>query len=783
MFKGNVKSVNRKSIPFANITMTKEGDTNNQVTFTTDSAGKFEFLFAYTEALSMTISAVGYNSTAVKKIPAINADHMIDMGNIILKDQSISLDSVTIRANPKLIQRKIDRYVINLEESMVATGYNLVEGMQYLPGLFVNERDQVQVNGKSGLIFFVNGKRIYAVGEQLTSILKGYQTDQIKSIEVITNPPASYDAEGSAGIINIILKKAHGIGSNGDVNLSHTRGRKYLYSNGSINYNYQGKKLGFYSSLNVNQTRSIGYYYVNRNYEVVPSPFSFNQADTTLDKKPTFNYNIQSDYNLTRNSIVSVGINGLFQKLNSDYNSSTLAYNGQQSLDSSFVTQNRSDLTSMNFASNVGYQLKLDTIGTQLNLGYVFSVFRDKKDVAYNTSFYDSDGLEKRGMDRNTSYNPTNLDIHSFKADYISTLWSKNKVEIGIKTSFIKTYNSIAFFNLNTMEFIADRSNQFTYNEHIFAGYLNWNRSFKSWEIQAGLRLENTSTRGEAVSIDAVSKKDYLNLFPSLFIKKSLNEDNDVVFSYSRRIQRPNYQSLNPLKFYYDPYFYEEGNPNLSPQITNSFELNYTFKDYILSAGIKDSKNFIQSEFSNQNDTTRVFTFNTVNIDSYKSYYAILILPFTVNTWLKSQFDFNYGYDTYKGQTNSGVVDSKLGAYSLRLNNNFILNKTASITLFTYYKSRRIDAQTHYNSYFITSIAIRKSLLKSRAALRLTLTDLFNTQNSKGTVDFANQYFRSRYYWDARRIGLSFTYKFSSAPQKRSKVSNSIIEEELDRKN
>lgn len=782
--KGRVLLNDQSPAAFFNVIALPSATSAHAVSTQTDAKGYFSMRYPYPHPFTLIVTYLAarrYTSAVLQ--PSGNTAAM-DLGAIVLKESISTLDTVEVKSNVKLVERKIDRYVVNLEKSMVATGHDLIDAMQYLPGISVNENDQVKVNGKPGVIFMINGRRVYAAGDQLKSVLKSIQSDQVKSIEVITNPSARYDAEGVAAIINIVLKKSLKKGTSGDVSLSNTNGKKYRYTNANFNYKYQSEKFGIYSFLGANTNTLPNYYYVDRRYSLKPYPVYFSQSDTTMDKKKSISYRLESDYQINNRNLISFGANIYHQHTGSDYDANTLSLNYKQQRDSSFITMNNSTLNSTNVGANVNYQLKTDSSGSQLDIGYVFALFRDRKNIDYNTSFYDSNGNLKRNPDINSSFNPTNVDIHSFKIDYATTIARKHKLEMGAKASFIKTFNEIAFRNFDGTSFRYDsvRSSSFLYRENILAAYGNWNMDLKTWSFQAGLRVENTNTRSNAVTINMINRRNYTQLFPSLYVKKEIDKNNILVLSYTRRIQRPGYQSLNPLKYYYDPYFYEQGNPDLLPQKTHSLELNYTLQErYILTAGYQHTSDFIQTEFSDQNDTTRVFNFNTVNIDTYRSYYLALVVPFSLAKWWTSEFNFNYNNDYYKGVTFAGEVDKSSSNYSLRLVNRWELPARFSINLFTYYRSRRIDAQTVYDPYLIVSMSAGKSLWKEKANIRINVSDIFNTQHSIGVVDFANQYFKSRYYWDTRRVGISFIYKFSGGKKLKKRQSSNIIEDELDR--
>ena len=496
----------------------------------------------------------------------INANQDTNVGIINITEKEQQLQEVVITSKKKLIERKVDRLIFNVENSISASGGDAIDALKITPRVKV-KNDNISMIGKNNMSVMVDDKLILLSGDELINFLKSIPSDNIKNIEVISTPPAKYDAEGNSGLINIKLKKSKLNQWNASLRSSYIQS---TYPKGSFggNFDYQKNKLSLYSNLNyVNGSNAP----IETNKIYYPLGL-WSEKNKRRDFQNSVNGRIGADYKASEKWSVGLQYLGSFSKPKITENSLTSIYNQTNTQINSYInTLSENLVKNNNHSLNLNSTLAFDTIGKKMNINLDYFEFKNDNNRIFNTFNL-------------LSANNTNLqDIENYstKIDFEHPIKWIN-LSYGGKLSFIKTQNNVDYFDTTTGIPIFDptQSNEFNYKENIQAIYLNGTKKLnEKWETQLGFRLENTQTEGVSKTLNQKNTNSYTKLFPTFYLTYTPNETNSFSINYNKRINRPSYSRLNPFRWYNNPFSYSEGNPFLQPSFSNNLELNYTFND------------------------------------------------------------------------------------------------------------------------------------------------------------------------------------------------------------
>ena len=419
-------------------------------------------------------------------------------------------------------------------------------------------------------------------------------------------------------------------------------------------------------------------------------------------------------------------------------------------MDSSLATSNDNLYKNGRYNTNLNYKYE-DTTGTELNIDADYTWFKNTNSTQLGTDY-----LNKLGGSYNYTANDlevaTRIKIYALKADYTKSFKKlQAKLETGIKLANVTTANDLFATVLQggNMKPDTGRSNVFSYKENIYAAYANFGRQIKKFEFQLGLRLENSVVSG--VSVDLKNTRinnpdtNYLNLFPSAFLSYKINEKNRFAVSYSKRINRPDYQSLNPFETIYDIYTAEKGNPYLKPQYTSNYELKYTYRyAFNLALGYNHTKDYSQSVTTQTGQQTLATTNNIGTLDNA---YLTVSAPLPIAQWWEGYVNITGFFNHYKGRLPNGILDQKTFGMNYYIQQNFKLGRGWSTQLSSWFNAGTTEAIYKTSALGSLDWSVKKTVLKEKGSLRLAFTDIFNTQQWKQTVQFANMDFSYRRKW------------------------------------
>lgn len=680
-----------------------------------------------------------------------------------------NIETVVLEGKKKIFERKVDRFIYNVQNAMVSEGSSGVEVLANTPLLKIDEdKGLLSIVGKSGVSIMVNDRMLNLSGAELINYLKSLRSENIAKIEVITTPPAKYEAQGNSGIINIVLKKNQNLGWNGYLN-SYYKQSTYGGFGGSAGLNYQNEKLKTSVKFRGydDEKKSIE----NFNFIGVNSDLG---RDERRDMNDGLGMNVNLDYSLSEKANVGFIYDLSKNHSNMDIDSKSRYFSGTQNiLNTNTDSKHRSTATSQ--LLNLFYDQKLGEHKLSFGANYYGNL------PETNVNFTTTDlANQSNQIVRNLS--SVDYKIYSGQGD-LSLNFKNIKVETGLKYSQFSNNSDIQYFDFinNDYEMNFERSNIFQYDEKNYAAYLSAGKDFgEKWSAKFGLRYEYTQTDGFSKTTQSKSESNYGQLFPTAYISYEANENNQFSLNYSKRINRPYFRALNPFRWYSNPYSYFAGNPILQPSFNHNIEFNYIFKSKF-SANI-----YYQRSIDNFDQISFLDGINMIS--TYENY-------FNENTF---GLNLNYSNTFFKfWETNLSTSltysDSQIlkfnalpqngQSFYYSTNNTFQLNKQKTFFLLMNYwqnlPSKSGNSFSESNANF--SAGIKVSLIEKTLQINLSVNDIFHQSGYKGTVYFADNIQTFNNYWDARKFTFSATYNFGN--QKVKNNNRSIDFDEKDRAN
>ncbi|WP_281322202.1 TonB-dependent receptor domain-containing protein [Flavobacterium aestivum] len=692
----------------------------------------------------------------------MNLDQSIDLGIIKIIEKEQKLIEVVVIGRKKLVERKVDRLVFNVENSLAAKGGDAFDALKATPSLIVQE-NSISIVGKSTISVMIDDRLLQLSGEDLSNMLKSISADNISKIEVITNPPSKYSAEGNSGLINIVLKKAKKDFFNGNVKTSYTQA-KYGTKDLGGGVNYQENKLTLSSNFFI--TKGIGA--PIQKYDIFYPNYTWNEAYNVKNLRNNENLRIALDYKISSKTSIGIEYNGISNTSEiKSKNVSKIINRFSNQLDSIIKTSSIKNIDRKTNSLNFHSVTKLDSMGK------FFSIDFDYFDYDYfiNNKFNTNTLFPNGELKPNSSFlainkGQQNIDIYSSKVDFTLPLnWVS--ISFGGKLSFTKNDNEIIFYDILSDQFILDptKSNRFLYEENNGALYVSANKELsKRWNIQLGLRLENTSTKSTLIDTYNVYKNNYTELFPTFYLTYNTEKETTFSLNYSRRIERPSYNLLNPFRIYSTATNYTEGNPYLTPYFSNNIELACTKGSFYHSVYFNHiSKGIDQITFTN---------------DSLNYQYTI---PYNFFKNKRLGVSENYSFAKVKGwQSNNGLnifytqtksslkeTPPMIEGLSMYLSsyNNFTLNKLKTLTaeLNFIFQSASVSNSYKTTAYYRFDTGIKQELYNRKLQLVITISDIFKTSAiifSNNINDIRQEKFD---YQDTQKIRFSAIYKFGKS--------------------
>jgi hypothetical protein len=687
----------------------------------------------------------------IQKLTLSKERGIIDLG-IIIVESSLELKEVVINQNRKLIDRKIDRIVYNIENSVVSQGMDLSEALSLTPMLKVDQ-DKISIIGRSGVGVMINGKMLNMNGENMMNYLRSLRSDDVSSIEIITTPPAKYEAQGNSGLINIILKRNTNIGWNGNISSSYVQ-RRWGGITNSASLNYQSDKI----NTSIKIRNNDGAYKTEENHKLIGKSSVLN---STFGK--SFNnvigVNASFEYKINKKSEFGFIYDFGHNHYNRNNNNEAIYQTDNIETDHQFTYAEHRERINAHML-NTYYGLRLDEKGK--NFGLNFNYFNNKSNLRIDLNTIDKP-ITINEKDQNVS--DVEYRILSGQTD-LKLPYQWGIIETGLKFTHFDNISDVKYLDLIDEEYQIDpsKSNIFDYDENNYATYLSLFRQLhEKWTIKLGLRYEYSYIKGYSPSADDAVKFHYGKWFPSAY----LMYDNALSLSYSKRINRPEFSTLNPFRKYVNPNTYFTGNPMLQPSYNHNIEIGYTFKD--LSANIYWQR-IVDGYASYQylDNGTQITTygnyFNQTNWGLNLSYSG------SIKKWWKSSVSINPAYAKPDIKQINAIAQSGF-AFFYNVNNTFTLNSSETLYSLMYYNQGLPLRQTNFYSKGMAnlSLGLRAFFLHKNMQVSIVATDIFKQQRARGEVYFSDntQYYNN--YFDSRRLQLSINYTWGNTNGKKQK--------------
>lgn len=694
------------------------------------------------------VSLVGYK--AYSREIMVNTD--TSMGKIQLVPDSKLLGEVKITGKKPLVSRKIDRYVLNVSESILASGRGTFELLNYAPGV-MTMGSSIGINGNTATKIMVNGRLLRLSRDQVQNYLTNLRSEEVESIEIIPNPGAEFEAEGGGGLINVILKKQRVGGLDGTVGIGAMTPKNPSYNTSAqLNYGYKGWQL--YGSHNYTKSKVGTELEDNRFQEQLTYKTNINTITATRAN----NFRFGAAYDISKNQYIGLEFNGNNNK--SDAGAKSIAVlndplnNKFNNIKGDFLTRNDNKIYTLSF----NYDLKIDTLGSSFGIisdyttakrngrGDFLSHYTDQQ----NTPLFDS-------LYRNSV--PVKIDNYNAAANYVKAFKNGGKLKFGLKFTVTNTRNNVLYEYYKTDGFVNDpeRSNIFQYKEQIAAAYGQYSFRLGKTSFQVGLRAESTKTKGSSVTSGQNHNRSYFNLFPSLFLKRVLDDKNTLSFNYSRRLDRPSFNSLNPFEWRVDDYTYISGNPYLNPQFIHSFNLSYLYASrYSLSLFANQTKGVFAQYLLSNKPGDLVANYSWENLSSQKYLGLNLYVPVEVAKW----WSMINNVMVYKNIIDFDSGESRRTVFSGKTTQNVSLNKDLRLEVSGLYQSKyNTSNQVFVPSYYI-DLGLSNSFFKKKVTARALVTDVFNTSRNDYEIISGSLNLTEKQKYTTRRFSIQLTYNF-----------------------
>ncbi|RNL51428.1 outer membrane beta-barrel family protein [Pedobacter jejuensis] len=782
---GKVVDEKGLGLPFAVVRILNSPDTTVVKSGAANVNGEFIFEDLKQGNYQMQVSMIGYK---IKKTAVFNLNADVKIPDILMETDAKQLKDVSIQGRKPYIEHQMDKTVLNVENSIVSSGSTALEVLEKAPGVQIDRQsEQIKLNNKSGVTIMIDGKTNFLSGADVTTLLSNMSSDQIATIELITNPSSKYDASGNAGIINIKLKRNKAFGTNGTVSFNGGQGimpdsPKDLGRAGvNLNLNHRNGKWNIFGNGALARKASFNNTFLTRTTFANGLASDFTQNFDRKNKGVGFQGKLGADYYASEQTVfgVMVDANTVNTDLVNFSNTSIKEVQSNVTSNNSVLQDAFSKSPANNLTANFNVKHDFDKAGKNITFDVDYSNFNNKKNEEFNARYLNQTGQQTNTtLLRNTT--DANIDIFAAKTDLTIPINKTMKFETGLKSSYVVTNNDFLSeqFITGVWQNDLNKSNNFVYKENINAAYLNFGKEWKVLQIQVGLRAEHTHSNGNSVTTNKEVDRNYLSLFPTAFLNHKLNENNNIRYSYSRRVDRPNYQQLNPFAFYMDPYAIDQGNPYLKPQFTDNYEIGYSHKEFSLSINYANTKDLI-TQISQQDEVTRIVSVIRQNLGRAQNYSANLYFPIKITKWWNMQNNASLYYNKFTDANIEGAAysASKL-AYNFNTSQTFILPKSFTVEISFWYESPKVSGveQTTIPQYALNA-GIQKSMLNKKLKLRLNMDDILLTNYWKGALDYQNVNLRVTNRYTSRRANFSVSYGFGNQNVKSARYRNTATDD------
>jgi hypothetical protein len=779
---GTIKDEKGYPVDNANVLLLNAADSSLIKGIVSSNKGGFSFANNSPSKLIVTITYTGYNqvyTSAFNTGPSGNAD----LGIITLTPAGKQLQNVTVITKKPFIEQKIDRMVINVKNSITSTGSTALEVLQRSPGIFVDrQNNSISIEGKNGVVVMINGKVNRMPMDALVQMLAGMNSANIEKIELITTPPANFDAEGNAGFINIVLVSNPADGTNGSYSATAGYGKGGT-ALASINFNHRKGKRNLSGDLSYSSIRMIQvfefYRLINNNGKIIESNSVNNRDAIQRNLNGWLGFDLQAG----PKTMIGAEISAYDNKWSMDAQSNNVISLDHKpdtlvSITDKEINQWKKYGASLNIQHTIG---KEETISFEIDHDH----YRDNNPNNYVNSYFTGGGnfLYEQKLNSTKS---TPIAISVVSTDYSKRINTNTELAAGIKYSHYRFTNDVGVNRFIQNQWSKDKefTSKYFLQEDIAAAYtsLNINVSKKN-TIKAGLRYEHTTSNlGSELASNIIDRK-YGKIFPSLFFSHKINDDNSFNLSYSMRISRPTFRDLAPFVYFVDPNTYISGNSALQPAVSNSARVSYTYKRYLFAVSYSSEKDFIASFQSRVNAATNKQYLMAENYPSLHTASVTISLPFTPAEWWNMQNNISGRWQQVNAVYNNKPLQLEQKNLNIVSTQTFRLPGNYSFELLGYYSSPRLAGTYLFKASAGMNAGIQKKLKGQGGKLSFNVNDIFNSAVAKFSINLPEQNLvtNGSLRFENRTFNLTYSKSFGKNDIKANRKKSGAADEERKR--
>ncbi|MES2003404.1 MAG: TonB-dependent receptor [Bacteroidota bacterium] len=761
-------SSNQKPIESASVSLLKAKDSSVVKLAVSTKTGQFEIENVKAGKYLLSVQSLGHVKYFGQAFEISAASPAYTSPAIDLKMASKELVGVTVVSQKPLIEQKIDRTIVNVEASVSNTGTNALEVLEKSPGISVDKDGNISLKGKQGVQVFVDGRPTYLSGQDLANMLRNMQSSQLDQLEIMTNPPAKYDAAGNSGIINIKTKKNKQVGYNGSITAGYGQG-VYPKTNESLNMNYRSGKVNLFGNASYAYRERFQKLEIQRKFIDAVSKnvlSNFDQENNLRNNDESYSGKIGLDYFASKKTTLGFVLNG--SKSINEFGSRGAINISDPNYSLQSVTRAMSDNNQIwkNFSTNFNIRQLLDTTGSEITADFDYIKYKSTNGQSVTNKYFDANGNPSSGIKADTLLGnlPQDIAIYSLKVDYLKPLKKGARFEAGFKSSFVKTDNNALYDSVKNGVMVHDinRSNHFVYDENINAAYVNYSRPLSTkLSGQFGLRMEHTHSNGDQRTTGIVFKRDYVQLFPTAYLQYQANAKNTYVLNYGKRISRPDYQSLNPFVTFLDRYTYQQGNPNLQPQFSHNIELTHTYNNFLTTTLNYTKTTDIIQDVLEQNTAKNESYIKKTNIANQRQFGISVNAFVPITKWWTSNIYMNVYNNEFKGIINGDAVTVGATTGMFNIMEQFKFNKGWGAEVSGFGRTEGVEGIFRIKAFGTMNLGLSKQMMKNKGSLRISVRDVLWSQRIKGESKYSNIDAKFQQFGESRVVNVSFTYRFS----------------------
>jgi len=725
--------------------------------------GNIEFTNIVYGTYFLSISQTGYEAYNSPLFTLEEAHATIQLPSIELRTKS--LNTVNIISKVPAIQHYADKTVLNVQNSPLNAVGNVFDVIQRSPGVMVDQNDNISLQGKQSVSVMIDGRITPMSGSDLANLLKSMPAESVDKIEFITNPSAKYDANGTAGIINIILKKDKQIGANATLYAGYAQGI-YPRTNDGFSFNERTKKFNIFGSYNYSYHGNVNIINFLTNF-YNGSQFASSTQQNEYLKTPSLSNTgrLGADFFATDKTTIGFIGDGSVSKFQPSESTTTYEYDSLNNEKSYNVTSSNSPSTTYNYALNLNMKHKFDSTGRELLVNADYATFNTIGYQNIGTSYYNTDNTPMGNLFL-YGYLPRLVNIYSFKADYDGQLGKKGMLEGGIKSSYVSTDNNVTIYDGANSNAPVDttQSNHFTYSENINAGYLTYSRNISKASLEAGLRAEQTVNYGDQITTGQTFSRNFTQLFPNVSVSDSLTTNNQLGLSVSRRIDRPTYDQLNPFSLYINPTFYLNGNPYLLPQNAYLAELSDAIRSqYFFTFTYTHTTYPITTVIEPYQGKPNIVEQTEENLTSSDNYALNGTISKQIIKWWNTSTSVDAFESHYVADISNSLLSTNRFLWDVSTNNSLSITKKISAYITGNYSSGYDLGYLFIKAQWSVYAGMQFKVLKDKGIIKINATDIFWTNRTDGATYFTGFYESVYVKRDTRSVGISFTYHLGGA--------------------